>query len=370
VTRLTETRETFPWLDWLRFAAAFMVLMTHARTTSFVAYGELATSNRGLLAQLFYAATKGGHEAVIIFFVLSGFLVGGKLIERVSAGTFNALDYAVDRATRLYVPLVPALLLTIGTAWIVSGRVHWPPIMGSAAFLQGIFVNSPGLNTALWTLSYEFWFYLVGGLAATAIITRNTWWLLFAGVGLLAFTFLSPNYLIAWLVGALAYCARPATFSRWHLGATVALTMVAILMSFAAATSEPVLWAPPKGTAILFLAVAVAMLIQQLAGARQASVSAFDRLGGSLAAFSYSLYLTHFPILHLLALAGPGPSPDFGPLGVGLFAAKLAVCLSAAWVIYHLSERHTDAIRRSVKSRLAPTTKHRVETPAHAPESV
>ena len=49
----------------------------HARSLVFVDYGELQSP--GLWAKGFYFLTGFGHEAVMVFFVISGYLVGGKV---------------------------------------------------------------------------------------------------------------------------------------------------------------------------------------------------------------------------------------------------------------------------------------------------
>ena len=68
----------FLWLDATRFIAAFMVLFSHSRNDFFLPYGELPTDDKGIFTAIFYALGRLGHEAVIVFFVLSGFLVGGE----------------------------------------------------------------------------------------------------------------------------------------------------------------------------------------------------------------------------------------------------------------------------------------------------
>ncbi len=50
-----------------------------------------------------------GHSAVVIFFVLSGYVISATLRP---GGT--ALDYGIKRAARIYSVAIPAVLLTWG----------------------------------------------------------------------------------------------------------------------------------------------------------------------------------------------------------------------------------------------------------------
>jgi len=52
------------------------------------------------------------NEAVTVFFVLSGYLVGGKLIEVGINGKLAVRNYCIDRSVRIYLPIIPAVVLT------------------------------------------------------------------------------------------------------------------------------------------------------------------------------------------------------------------------------------------------------------------
>ena len=95
-------------LDLVRGLAALLVLAGHLRAYVFQSYGE--ASQMGVALKAFYFATGLGHEAVIIFFALSGFLVGGKALQDLLARRFSWSRYLLRRLTRLWIVIVPALL--------------------------------------------------------------------------------------------------------------------------------------------------------------------------------------------------------------------------------------------------------------------
>lgn len=100
------------FLDLSRWSAACIVFLGHLRDPLFLGYSEVAIRDRNFAIQLWYFVTGWHGEAVIIFFVISGYLVGGVASARASVGKFSSPDYAIDRCTRLYFVLLPALVLT------------------------------------------------------------------------------------------------------------------------------------------------------------------------------------------------------------------------------------------------------------------
>ena len=160
----------------------------------------------GLATSLFYAWTGLGREAVMVFFVLSGFLVGGAVMR--AGPAFDWRTYAIARLSRLWVVLVPALLLTaaldtcVASSWpsILSGSHYadwqsgpspqglyakdWLTALGNLLFLQTLVVPVFGTNTPLWSLANESWYYLWFPLAASAAgaLGGRASWRIAAGV--------------------------------------------------------------------------------------------------------------------------------------------------------------------------------------------
>jgi Acyltransferase family len=118
----------------------------------------------------------------MVFFVLSGFWVGGAVLAKIRDGRFRVGGYARDRLVRLWLVLLPALALTAvldltGRWWfpastIYSGDPEFHNVvpvspaamsvataLGNAAFLQHAWVPPFGTDTPLWSLAYEFWYY-------------------------------------------------------------------------------------------------------------------------------------------------------------------------------------------------------------------
>ena len=98
----------YVWLDLARGFSALLVCAGHLRNVALVDYGELP--DPGLFVKFLYLLTGLGHQAVMVFFVLSGFLVGGSVLK--AGSKFSVPTYAISRLTRLWIVLLPALILT------------------------------------------------------------------------------------------------------------------------------------------------------------------------------------------------------------------------------------------------------------------
>lgn len=86
-------------LDLVRGLAAIAVLLGHLRNLYFVDFSE-AAGNSHLPVKYFISGFS--HYAVMIFFVLSGFLVGGSVLRGRMDGTWSWSLYATNRLTRLW----------------------------------------------------------------------------------------------------------------------------------------------------------------------------------------------------------------------------------------------------------------------------
>jgi peptidoglycan/LPS O-acetylase OafA/YrhL len=73
-------------LDMVRGIAALAVMFGHIRGLFFLDYSDLAAPSPAVT--LFYAVTGLGHQAVMVFFVLSGCLIGGSVMTAMKRWTW------------------------------------------------------------------------------------------------------------------------------------------------------------------------------------------------------------------------------------------------------------------------------------------
>lgn len=149
-----------PELDGLRAIAVFMVVFGHSAST-------LAGGYSGWLAPLFFVSD--GNLGVLIFFVLSGFLITSLLInERENTGTVSISAFFVRRTLRIF----PAFYTYIGfVALLVAtgyAAASLPQILGASLHVWNYIGvlgigHTPVQGTIIlghfWSLSLEEQFY-------------------------------------------------------------------------------------------------------------------------------------------------------------------------------------------------------------------
>lgn len=351
-----ERLEHLYWIDWVRFLAAFMVAASHARGGLWVDWGTLDPGSKTIPVALLFGLSRTGAEAVIVFFLLSGMLVGGKMIERIGNGSFDLKSYAIDRVSRIWVPLLPALILTGVVAVVVGRPVLLSELMGAIAGLQGVLTKSFGGNYPLWSLAYEIWFYVLSGACAAWLAASSgaRGWL--GGglvVGMAIFTKLLPVFLFVWIMGAIFYSQfgrRPALET-----VLVGLCLIAAGLATMQLKSESVsikltamhefLPSAEVGILMFSLGIAISLPLLTVQVPTQRFWVSLNRLGVWFASFSYTLYLTHYPVLYLWEYAMPGKYSAVESASLGWYVARLSSCLLVSWLLYLPFEKQTKRVR-------------------------
>jgi peptidoglycan/LPS O-acetylase OafA/YrhL len=153
------TRPLMPELDSLRGVAILLVLFLHG-----FAYVVDPASFTGLAGQ-FMAATSYGWIGVQLFFVLSGFLITGILLDSRTRPDYYRRFY-IRRALRIlpaYYAVLFILALLTQTSWLGHHKVGVPFILLSVIYLSNVtpLFGIPVQYTVLWSLAVEEHFYLI-----------------------------------------------------------------------------------------------------------------------------------------------------------------------------------------------------------------
>ena len=373
---MSQTKTTwYPLLDVLRGPAAFLVFAEHWRNLFFKDFTEVA--NPGLVMKVFYLFTGAGHQAVMLFFVLSGCVIAHVINGLHERGKWTWPSYLSARLTRLWIVLIPALVLTafwdrIGM-WLASGKqsiyegtgfgnILNQPVaalsdagvfFGNVFFLQRILVPTFGSNGPVWSISYEFVYYLAFPLLLGSLVLLRGRLLtgvasVALAVGLLVFAgkSISAGFVI-WLFGVAAYFAfkKVPWPARWaipgFLGGTV-LLLGCIVGSRMGIDLGPVDWE-------VLIGISCALAIYAgLSAESTARLTRILRPFHGLSAVSYSVYLLHTPLLVFIAsLLFTSNADRWDPDLVHLaMAAPIALIVFGYCVlVWFLTEHRTNVVR-------------------------
>jgi peptidoglycan/LPS O-acetylase OafA/YrhL len=323
---------------------------------------------------ILYFLTGFGRQAVMVFFVLSGFLISSSILSNQASGTWSWRDYAINRASRLYPVLIPGLLFgllwdKVGSSLFASTGLYSHPLehfgpaiaqsqitlrtfTGNLFFLQTIVCSTFGSNGPLWSLSNEFWYYvlfpvgLFAGLAWTKHSMRRAIPLTILAFGLLVF--LGSDKVIGflvWMAGCvlvIAYSAFPSLGKRWLIPYALISSLALAGCLMAARTGRPAALGTDLSVGVTFTLFLFAVLYVDF-GTRSAH---YHNAARFFAGFSYSLYVLHFPLL-LFLRAWIVPSQRWQPDVPHLFygATIGAAALSFAWLVSTFTENKTHVVR-------------------------
>lgn len=378
-------------LDFVRWLAALLVVLEHVRFLWCAEYSNL--QNKSLLLKIFYCFTGFGSEAVMVFFVLSGYLVGGGALRKWRAGNFSASDYFISRLSRIYTVLLPALVCGGLLDWFglqyfngteiytnspslhtqllnfyITSNLTWATFLGNIANLQGIVTSHFGSNGPLWSLAYEWWYYCLFGLILVLFGKKNTdpvFWVLAFAV-LFALIVLPAHLLLnmtIWGIGAwvAGLDLKRFEFSPYVASALFILTLIGsrlfhILLDSHVANLPGSMYI--RFVPNLLLAAGFSLLIISLRNRNYLDFRhlAFHTL---MADFSYTIYLMHVPLLVFITaiLSSHYGVPFFVQPTMHVFlilGGILLVIYVALYLFSQITEKFTPKVRAFLKALIFP----------------
>lgn len=292
-----QPRHAFAWMDLVRTLAAVLVAISHMRDLMW----RDAMPGDAIAAKVFYLLTGFGHVWVIVFFVLSGFWITQSVVRRIDRPTFWR-EYLIDRLSRLWIVLLPVLL--------IGGVLDWL-----------------GANT--W--QYANYMATSGAHSISAPVADRLGLTELAG---------SALFLADLATGPLASAAR----YLW-VGATLVLALGAMM----AGRRLQMAWLDP------LIAAAFAFFLYWLCRANPALPAWLRPAAQFGAGSSYSLYALHFPLA--MAMAGWAYAGQRLEPSLSLFAATIAMLVAIIGIAFgfsRLTEARTGALRRALRQRFVP----------------
>jgi peptidoglycan/LPS O-acetylase OafA/YrhL len=367
-----QARRRVASLDGLRGVAALVVVLSHI-----VEAGSPALANglldgtpprgvAGLFVSTPLTVVWAGPEFVIVFFVLSGYVLTAGLRGRMKAGR-----YYPARLVRLYLPVWASVGCALALAALVTpqflpGATDWlngfaPPITFGSVWHALVLIGPvPGatVNGVLWSMHWEVLFSLLLPVVLLVLRARVHLWPLLVGLAL-GLILISPpegagHYLPPFILGAVLATA-PTLIARLKVALTARTWGPALMIVLAATCLTADRWATGVSPAVARTTVACGAVLVVLVPLTIATAAAalcrptMQWLGRR----SFSLYLTHEPVVVALAVGLHLPS-------IWVLAA-LALPLSAlvAELFYRVVERPAHRVAQRLGRRPAEPTSTR-----------
>lgn len=360
----TDFKKNLAILDVLRGAAAIYVLIGHARWLLWEGFTEGYSThpeNYNLLNKFsvyFFSLFKFGHEAVLLFFVLSGFVIHYSTASQLhrTQAKLSIKTYIYKRVKRIYPPYLFAIVLTlvlgyIGTSMqlpvyygatpyslinkLINFKFDVADVLGYLGFLQNVYVNGISTNGPLWSLMYEWWFYMLyipvlfifnKHKLATSILIICLWvFNSYFGLGFLLLTTVF-NYFLSWFLGMLlADYLLFGSFKKYQ----------AALYLFFVAVFSVLFYDKEYGKDTLIAVLVTLFLYAVLA------TNAFEFLKKfkTGAPFSYTLYVVHFPILCFMSGIIMKYNEGYLPQNLLYVLLSLVVIIPLSWGIHFITEK-------------------------------
>lgn len=317
-------------LDTLRGLLATYVLLGHCRWLLWAGNGEWSKYSHSWWANILAstsASLRYGHEAVMVFFVLSGFFIHLRVSQQLAKSPnfeFNVTNFFQRRSYRLIPPYLFALALTVFVDLL--GRYLYPTLYNGltgdslldynfhrkefslASVLPALLMlpsslgKDFGSNGPLWSLGYEVIYYLLypvwlnlrklGALPAYFIGMALT---ILVGFSInIAFVSQVLIHYPIWLTGAaIAELLVTKTFPKLSIIANSLLLIIAFLgTQLTQGMPIKIMFDALLGLSVVIMTVGLPLSITS---------NNMHKFFESIGISSYSIYICHFPVVTFIS---------------------------------------------------------------------
>jgi peptidoglycan/LPS O-acetylase OafA/YrhL len=358
-------------LDGLRGLAALYVMIGHARWLLWEGYSEgylIHTAEYGWIDKMlmyFLSIFKFGHESVLLFFVLSGFLIHKGYVKKFlndALQSVNIGQFYIKRIRRIYPPFLFALCLTglldfIGRNFgftIYTGNtsnaginvtvgnqsLSFLTFIGNIFFLFKEYVPIFGTNGPTWSLKLEWWFYSIYPIFL--LFSRKN---IYYSTVIIFVLFALANYtsfwtetlskavfssIISWWAGVILAEVYTKRIGLGLLNFTVITLIGFFLLPFLPIYSDLY----DFRIALLLTAIISCLLFFKTKNISFKLIENFKFFGD----FSYTLYIIHFPILVFISGIVLKYNQNQLPMHSYFVFLGIIVCLVLAYLTHFLVE--------------------------------
>jgi peptidoglycan/LPS O-acetylase OafA/YrhL len=236
----------------------------------------------------------------------------------------------------------------------------WSDFFRNVFFLQGVTGPTYGSDSALWSLSYEFWYYVLFPLGLFAVLRSTKMFpriISLTGLVAVAWFVRGPilEYFPVWLLGTVLALVKPPQLGIKGRTLIAALYIPVYLFFAKAQVAMPAFsrYVSPTQQDYL-LGVATAFFLWAMLSAREKAEPSWATNGATeLSRFSYTLYVVHIPVLVVLAACIVGDTRWQPNAITCLYALAILVLITGyAYGVAWLTEFRTDKLRKMIERNL------------------
>lgn len=361
---MNNNQKHYFWLDLLRCLSALFVVIAHVRANFFDIYCYLEPSSQNVLTKIFYVCCSFSDDGVLIFFILSGFLVGGKTIKSlILRAPISASKFAIDKSIRIGLPLVASLVAIIFINLLIGESTDYIRLIGNMFSVQGIWVAPEG--GILWTMPYIVWYYVFIFsliLLFNKATTKRNWGIITMAISLIMFTLsgdsLSTYFFFIVSFGIIAYYFSEIKIPKRFIYTCI---VVAIFCAIASKFARPSISREQTFFSLfnvsvlnivetLTLAIITSQLVRIIPKTKFAIK--LNQISSKLAIFSYSLYLIHYQIIRIMIWLGFPKSNTINLTSLSLFIVEIIICIIGGYLFYLCAEKHTNNIKKFIHKKI------------------
>jgi peptidoglycan/LPS O-acetylase OafA/YrhL len=304
------------------------------------------------------------HAAVIVFFVLSGYVMAFATTRKRAQGSYGLREYFLDRWSRIYSVLGAAIVWTLvidyfGGLLFPTYAAYGPKghfairLLANIACLQGTWGRRMelGTNGALWSIGYEWLFYFVYGVVVFRSAFRSKSTPLILAMGYFAISGLTKSaYMFVWLLGVVAFHLSQRTGARLrspvYAAGVLGLLLANHLIEYRRLASSELV------NDVLFGAAVATFLVFEIKAGRRAWHHRLIDVNARMAGFSYTLYAFHLPLVFFVQSMVLSYYPQYlcrPEVGIAI----TVLCVAAAQVVFYpLGEERRRSYRRGMQQLL------------------
>lgn len=302
--------------------------------------------------------------AVVVFFILSGFVITYSTIVKSKNSEYSFFDFFADRASRIFSAYLVAIVFVVAidsfsvlinySDYYYKSAFNFQTLITNIFMLQdfplheflgvkGLHETSFGSARVFWTISIEWWIYMFFGVLFFCIVKNES----------LSLSKLVLLVLSAVVVSWYTYDSRGGHLSLfWCLGMVwlliykkyrdniTGLFANAVVLSSSLATCIAIQLSAIDGYNIYFAASLSLVLVSLINTANNLTIEKFKGVIEFVAGYSFTLYLVHYSIMDFMSRHIESKN------GYTAFICAFLISNGVAMLIARFSERN---LRRAFK---------------------